>query len=181
MVNAALCANTLINGFGATAVVNTGIGGSLDASIDIGDIVVAIDAVNHIMDVRNLCYQPGETPGLDTVAFPTDGSLRSEIMATAENLGIRARSGRVASGDRFVRDDAEKKRIVDTFGACCCEMEGAAIAQACYLAGIPCAIIRAISDKADGSASVDYPTFEAEAAHNSAALLAKVLAAPVSR
>ena len=177
MVNAAICANTLIDHFKVSCVINTGVGGSLDASIDIGDIVVATDAVNHIMDVQNLGYKPGETPDAGTVFFPMNVTLHNEIMTVAEELGIRAHSGRIASGDRFVRDEAEKKRIVDEFAAECCEMEGAAIAQASYLAEIPCAIVRAISDKADGSASMDYKTFEDKAAENSAALVAHVLSA----
>lgn len=177
MVNAAICANTLIDAFKASCVINTGVGGSLDAQIDIGDIVVATDAVNHIMDVQNLGYAAGETPEVGTIAFPTNITLHNELITIAEEIGIRAHSGRIASGDRFVRDDAEKERIVGTFNAKCCEMEGAAIAQACYLAEIPCAVVRAISDKADGTASMDYKTFEDQAAKNSAALIARVLGA----
>ena len=88
---------------------------------------------------------------------------------------MAAHEGRVASGDRFVRDAAEKERIATAFGARCCEMEGAAIAQVCHLNAVPCAIVRAISDKADGSSSIDYPTFEAQAARNSAALVISML------
>ncbi len=177
MVNAAICATVLIERFDAKCVINTGIGGSLDASIDIGDIVVATDAVNHIMDVQNLGYEPGQTPDVDTVFFPASKTLQSEIDIAAKRLGIRTHSGRIASGDRFVRDTSEKTRITHTFDAKCCEMEGAAIAQTCYLAKTPFAIVRAISDKADGSASVDYKTFEEKAAKNSAALIAHLLGA----
>ena len=177
MVNAALCAQALINSFSVAAVVNTGIAGSLDASIDIGDVVVAKDAVNHIMDVQNLGYKPGQTPGIEPVALPASPVLRKAACSAAEEIGITVHEGRVASGDRFVRDEEEKKRIVDTFQASCCEMEGAAIAQACYLAQTPYVIVRAISDKADGSASVDYPTFEAKAARDCALLTMHLLSA----
>ena len=175
MVNAATCAQVLVNRFGVGALLNTGIAGSLDASINIGDIVVATDAVNHIMDVRNLGYPAGQTPGLDTLAFPTSPALSKAVIAAAERIGATVHTGRVASGDRFVRDDGEKQRIVESFDAKCCEMEGAAIAQVAWANGVPAAIVRAISDKADGSASIDYPTFEAQAARNSAALVINML------
>ena len=94
MVNAALCAQALINTFSVAAVVNTGIAGSLDASIDIGDVVVANDAVNHIMDVQNLGYKPGQTPGIDTVAFPASPVLRKAAIQAAGELGITVHEGR---------------------------------------------------------------------------------------
>ncbi len=174
MVNAATCAQVLVDRFGVGAMLNTGIAGSLDASINIGDIVVATDAVNHIMDVRNLGYAAGQTPGLDTLAFPCP-ALSKSVIAAAGRIGATVHTGRVASGDRFVRDSFEKQRIVEDFGAKCCEMEGAAITQVAWANGVPAAIVRAISDKADGSSSIDYPTFEAQAARNSAALVISML------
>lgn len=170
MVNAALCAQVLITSFSADAVINTGIAGSLDPSIDIGDVVLSTDSVNHIMDVQNLGYEPGQTPGVEVVAYPASETLRNTAKTAALRLDLSAHEGRVASGDRFVREESEKERIKAVFQASCCEMEGAAIAQTCYLSKIPYLIVRAISDKADGSASVDYPTFEAKAAHDCAAL-----------
>lgn len=176
MVNAAVCAQALVDRFGVTHVVNTGVAGSLDASLDIGDVVVATDAVNHLMDVCNLGYAPGQTPGLDVLAFPCDADLRARLAdAVRATCRVGVREGRVASGDRFVRDAAEKARIRETFGAACCEMEGAAVAQACWLCGVPCGIVRAISDKADGSDAVDYPVFEARAAADCAAIVRQLL------
>lgn len=175
MVNAAMFTQMLIDRFDVRAIINTGVAGSLDASIDIGDIVVATDAVNHIMDVENLGYAPGQTPGLSSLSFTCDERLRKAAAETARSLNIPAHEGRIASGDRFVRDSSDKERIVQTFGASCCEMEGAAIAQVCQLNSIPCAIVRAISDKADGTDHIDYPTFEREAAHHCAALVTRVL------
>ena len=175
MVNAALCAQILIEHFGVNGVVNTGVAGSLDAKINIGDIVVATDAVNHVMDVQNLGYKPGQNPDFDLVAFPASRELASSALNAAQTLGLTAHEGRVASGDRFVRENNDKERIVNLFNASCCEMEGAAIAQACYLSNVPYLIVRAISDKADGSASVDYPTFEAQAAKDCANLTMQLL------
>lgn len=171
MVNAATCTQILIDCFGVEAVLNTGIAGSLDATIEIGDVVVATDAVNHIMDVSNLGYAVGQTPGADTLAFPMDEKLSCAVADAAAKIGVTTHRGRVASGDHFVCSDSEKQRITKAFDAKCCEMEGAAIANVCHLANTPCAIVRAISDKADGSSSVDYPTFEAQAAHHCAELV----------
>ena len=175
MVNAAAFTQMLIDRFDVAGIVNTGVAGSLDATIDIGDIVVATDAVNHIMDVGNLGYAPGQTPGLDSLAFPADEQWRAAAMDAAAELGISACEGRVASGDRFVREETDKDRIRDTFDASCCEMEGAAIAQTCWLNHVPFAIVRAISDKADGTDYIDYPTFEAQAAKTCAELVVRMV------
>ena len=175
MVNAAAHTQLIIDRFAVRGVVNTGVAGSLDASIDIGDIVVATDAVNHLMDVGNLGYAPGQTPGLSTLAFPADEALRRAAVDAAAELDIQTWEGRVASGDVFVREDVDKNRIADTFDASCCEMEGAAIAQVCWLNRVPFAIVRAISDKADGTDYIDYPTFEAQAARQCAALVTRMI------
>lgn len=127
------------------------------------------------MDVQNLGYEPGQTPGIEVAAYPASETLRNAAKSAALRLDLTAHEGRVASGDRFVREGKEKERIKTVFGASCCEMEGAAIAQTCYLSAVPYLIVRAISDKADGSASVDYPTFEAKAAHDCAALTIEMM------
>ena len=175
MVNAALCAQALITSFSATAVINTGIAGSLDPAIDIGDVVLSTDSINHIMDVENLGYQPGQTPGIDVVGYPAAETLRKIARSSAESLSLTYHEGRVASGDRFVREDGEKERIKAAFHASCCEMEGAAMAQTAYLNKVSYVIIRAISDKADNSATMDYPEFEKQAIAHSVALVKELL------
>ena len=174
-VNAAMCATVLTAVLGATRVINTGVAGSLDARIDIGDLVVSTDAVEHDLDVTPLGYKPGEHPDLHLVAFEADAALRRAMVGAAGEVAsdVRVFEGRVCSGDRFVASDDAKRSIVDTFGGMCCEMEGAAIAHVCHLAGVPFVVVRAISDKADDSGTVDYPTFEkAAAAHCAAIVLA---------
>lgn len=175
MVNAACCTQTLVDRFDVDAVINTGVAGSLDDSIDIGDVLIATDAVNHVMDATNLGYAPGQTPDLDVLAFPADETMGRAAKAVAAELGMHAHTGRVASGDRFVCDPADRARITSTFGARCCEMEGAAIAQVCHLTQTPYLVVRAISDKADGTSDVDYPQFEAQAARDCAALVLRLL------
>ena len=107
--------------------------------------------------------------------WPLSPGYWAREAAAVTVLGIRTETGVIASGDQFISSSERKDAIVKTFGAIACEMEGAAIAQVAWANGVPCAIVRAISDKADGSSSMDYPTFEAQAARNSAALVIAML------
>ena len=178
LVAAATCAAVMIETYGATAVINTGVAGSLDNAINIGDIVISTASVLHDMDACALGYAPGQNPDFDAVFFEADEVLKNAALAAAETLedGVSAHLGIVASGQMFVSSSELKARIVSLFGASCCEMEGAAIAQVCHVAGVPYLVIRAISDKADGSAHMDYPTFEKKAAADCAGLVLKMLA-----
>ena len=164
-VNAGICAQILADLFEVDTLINTGVAGSLDAALDIGDIVISTDAVQHDMDVSALGDPVGQIPRMDTFAFPADERLvQLAVQANEEaNPDIHTFTGRVVSGDQFVSDWAVKERLVTQFQAKCTEMEGAAIAQAAYLNKISCVIIRAISDKADNSSTMDYPTFEKQA------------------
>ena len=169
-VNAALCVQMLCDFYGVTHLVNTGIAGSLDAALDIGDLVISEDAMYHDVDVTNFGYVPGQMAGMPA-SFRADAALVNAAFAAAEAVNPgHNRLGRVASGDQFVCDQGLKDKIIAVTGAACTEMEGAAIAQAAYRNGVPFVIIRAISDKADNSADMDYPTFERIAAHRCAAV-----------
>ena len=168
-VNAAICAQILISVYGVTHLVNTGIAGSLCAELDIGDLVISKDAMYHDFDCVHFGYDMGRVPGMDTVAFPAVETLAGYAFAAAEgeNPG-HTKSGRVATGDLFVAEKAAKNAIIAKTGALCTEMEGAAIAHTAYRNSVPFVIIRAISDKADNSAEMDYPVFEAIAAQRCA-------------
>ena len=157
-VNAAVCAQILASEFHVDTLINTGIAGSLDAKIDIGDMVISTDALHHDMDATAFGYPLGEVPRMDILAFPADEKLI-----------------RLVSGDQFVASDEVKEKIRSNFGGLCTEMEGAAIAHTAYLNDISYVIIRAISDKADGSASEDYPTFEKKAIAHSVRLVEKLM------
>lgn len=177
-VNAACCAQALIDNFPVSCVINTGIAGSLQAKIDIGDVVLATDAVEHDMDVAALGYGPGKIPDMDLegIAFQADERLRRIAKESCEavNPDIHVYEGRVLTGDQFISSKEKKAWLLDTFGGFCTEMEGAAIAHAAYLNGIPFLIARAISDKADDSAQMDYPAFEAKAIEHSVRLIAEM-------
>lgn len=172
-VNAAVCSQVLVDRFGVEAIVNTGIAGSLRAEINIGDIVLSTDSVQHDMDATAFGYPAGQIPRMDTFAFPADEkllNLAKECCARV-NPDIQTFTGRVVSGDQFISDKGKKQWLTETFDGSCTEMEGAAIAQVCYLNHIGCLIIRAISDKADDSANMDYQEFEAKAIRHSVKLL----------
>lgn len=168
-INAAMCTQILIDHFGVTHIVNTGIAGSLCAELDIGDLVISRDAIHHDFDLHFWGRPIGQVPGLDVIAFPADEKLMNAAFAAAEaeNAG-HTKIGRVASGDQFICSKEQKEKIIADTGAICAEMEGASIAHTAYRNGVPFVIIRAISDKADDSAEMDYPTFEAIAAQRCA-------------
>ena len=169
-VNAALCVQILCDCYGVTHVVNTGIAGSLCAELDIGDLVISTDAMYHDVDCVHFGYTMGQMPGMP-VTYEADKKMAELAFAAAEAVNPgHTRMGRVASGDQFVAVKELKEKIIAVTGALCTEMEGAAIAQAAYRNEIPFVIIRAISDKADDSAEMDYPTFERIAAHRCAAV-----------
>ena len=169
-VNAGICAHTLINDFGCTKIINTGVAGSLDNQIDIGDIVVSVDAVQHDFTVEAIGFEKGEIPYTGRYAFPADETMRKEAVEAVHEAvpEIHVFEGRICSGDQFISEKEQKEKIISDFSGVCCEMEGAAVAQACYLNDTPYVIIRAISDKMDGSHSVEYETFKASAAENCA-------------
>lgn len=172
-VNAAVCTQILVDDFGVDAVINTGIAGSLNNDINIGDIVLSTDALEHDMDAVSFGYPLGQVPRMDTLSFPADSHLRKVALDACQKVlpSISAFEGRVVSGDQFVSDGEKKKWLIENFGGACTEMEGAAIAHTAYLNHIPFLIIRAISDKADDSAAMNYPEFEAMAIRNSVILI----------
>lgn len=165
-VAAGACAALMIDVFDVGAVINSGVGGSLDASIDIGDLVVSTETVEYDLDVTALGYEPGHVPQLDVTYYPASRELVDHVVRAAHEVApdIQVFEGRIASGDRFVAAHEDKDAIVEAHHALCCEMEGAAIGHVCHVAQVPYVVIRAISDKADGSAHLDYPTFERRAA-----------------
>lgn len=176
-VNAAACTQILVDKFAVDTVINTGIAGSLKPEINVGDIVLSTDALNHDMNVEGFGYPRGQVPRMDVFAFPADEALRRKAKAICERYikEISVYEGRVLSGDIFVSDIKVKEDLKNTFGGYCTEMEGAAVAQVAYLNNIKVLIIRAVSDNADNSACIDYSVFERQAIANCVKLTLKLL------
>lgn len=157
-VNAALCAQRLILQFKVTHIINTGIAGAIKQGLKVFDFVISSDAVYHDVDATQWGYKPTEIPQMNRTSFPADEALLQAAQAAftdADNeeffAGHRVITGRIASGDQFISDENIKKHIIDICDPVCVEMEGAAVAHACFLNGIPFLILRCISDMADNS------------------------------
>ena len=164
-VNAAACTQILIDVFSADIIINTGIAGSLKNEINIGDIVISTEVLHHDVDAIEFGYPIGEIPQMGRLTFPADEKLGDlcEKICKEVNPEISTFRGRIVSGDQFIADHEKKQSIIDNFQGYCTEMEGAAIGQTAFINGVPFVILRAISDKADNSATMDYPTFEKQA------------------
>lgn len=176
-VNAAVCTQILCDVFKVNAIINTGVAGSLKNEINIGDIVLSEDALQHDMDATGFGYDPGVIPRMEESIFKGDETLLKLAQKVCQevNPDIQVFRGRVVSGDQFISDHDVKQRIVNSFGGFCTEMEGAAIAQTAWLNKIPYLVIRAISDKAGGSAEMDYSEFEMKAIEHTVRLMTGML------
>lgn len=163
-VFAALCAQTMILKFSPDCIINTGVAGSLSEKLGVCDVAVADSVVQHDMDTSAIGDPVGLISGINIVNIPADKKVSDLLTEVVSDLGINTYSGTVASGDQFISSAEKKDYIMKTFGAVACEMEGAAIGHVCYVNGVPFGVVRAISDNADGSSHMDFPTFAASAA-----------------
>ena len=174
-VFAALCAQTMILHYQPRCIINTGVAGTLTDALTIGSIAVSSAVVQHDMDTSPLGDPVGLISGINKVELPADRLLTGQLSACAKVMGIKTATGVIASGDQFVACAERKAFIVEHFKAIACEMEGAAVGQVCYVNKIPFCVLRAISDSADGSSHMDYPTFVQMAAEQSVALLRRFM------
>ena len=169
-VNAASHAQILIDRYAPDAIIFTGVAGALSPDVHLFDTVIATELVYH--DMQDFVFD--RFSPLQRV-YPTDGRLTSLAREACEALGAKHIEGRVATGDLFVSDAEMKADIYSRTKALCTEMEGCAVAHTALLAGVPCAVLRAISDNADGGADVDFPVFLERAAKTSAAVVREMV------
>ena len=167
-VNAAMCTEAMILRYAPRLIVNSGVAGSLSPRLDIGDIAVGTGVVQHDFDTTAFGEPLGFFTDLGVDYFPTDDDAVQGILEAAQEVGVRAKPAKIASGDQFISDGAVKARLVAAFGAEACEMEAGAIAHTCYCNGVKCAVIRAISDSTDGAHHMEFYEFLPLAAENSA-------------
>jgi adenosylhomocysteine nucleosidase len=167
-VNAAVCTQILIDRFQVEAVIFTGVAGALDPELTIGDIVVSNDCMQHDMDVTALGFSKGIIPFAEQSMFVADAALAdAAIRVSARLFGGRAKLGRVLSGDQFIASREKVSELHQELGGTCTEMEGAAVAQVCAMNNTPFVVIRSMSDKADGSAHVNFAEFTVLASQHS--------------
>lgn len=172
-VNAAICAQTMILKYKPDIIINVGVAGSLSNTLDIGEIAVAESSVQYDMDTSALGDEIGFVSGIDTTYFECDKNIIKKLTDAAKAVNLKYCIGKIATGDRFVGDCETKNKIVKDFSCIACEMEGGAIGHVCAANNVPYGILRAISDKADGSAQMDYPTFTELAAKNSVKIISE--------
>lgn len=171
-VHASVCTQTMILEYGPDLIINTGVAGSLSPKLDIGDIVISDGVVQHDFDVSAFDKPPGLISGIDIIKIPSSDNLVRKLVKAAEGLeNTNVIVGTVASGDQFINNKEKKDYIVENFDALCTEMEGAAIGHVCYINELDFCIVRAISDKADGSADMDFDSFVDLAVENSLKLI----------
>lgn len=156
-VNAALCAQTMILLFQPSLLINTGVAGALSPTLSVPDVAVADAVCQHDYDISPLGYGKGEVlfPGGSATYFAADRAFSDAVLAAALEMGVHAERGVIASGDAFIADKDTKESLARDFGGIACEMEGGAIGQVAFLAGVPFAVLRAISDNADDAEKFD--------------------------
>lgn len=173
-VNAAMGAQAMLQRFAPRFVLHTGVCGSLTSTLSIGDVLVAEDCVQYDVDTTATGDPIGMVSTLDRVEFPCDARANAAILDAADPR-LHVRTGRASTGDRFLTRAEDKRWIVETFGALTCDQESCAIAQVCFVHGVPCAVIRAVSDATDQAHGDEYETFAPRAATVAASVAWKFL------
>ncbi len=175
-VNAALCTQSMILHYRPEWIVNLGVAGAGDAAVSIGDMVIAEAAVQHDMDTSPIGDPVGLVSKINLVEIPCDAVLRDKLVKAAQAVeGVNVHTGIIATGDQFIHSGDVRSRIHGLFHAKAVEMEGGAVAHACYVHGVPCGVLRSISDQADGHSDMDYPTFTKLAASHSQQVVENLL------
>ncbi|MDO4939364.1 MAG: 5'-methylthioadenosine/adenosylhomocysteine nucleosidase [Lachnospiraceae bacterium] len=149
-VNSASCTSIMIERYSPDIIINTGVGGSLDESLKVCDIMIAEDVVQHDYDIVSLGYDLAQVDRFDTPYFKCDALVNEAIKKSTDFLGYTSYFSRFATGDRFIDKPEDKEWISKTFGARVCDMETGSIAQICQLYGVRFSSIRTISDSTSG-------------------------------
>ncbi len=174
-VFAAICAQTMLLLYKAECIINTGVAGTLCPELGVLDAAVATALVQHDMDTSHLGDPVGLISGINVVRICADEALSERLCRAAKKEGVNALCGIIASGDCFVASAEKKEYIQKTFNAVACEMEGAAIAQVCFVNKVPFSVLRTISDGANDGAAMDYPTFARIAAQKSSDIILRFI------
>jgi adenosylhomocysteine nucleosidase len=166
-VAAATTATTLIEHFGVRSIVFTGVAGGLAAHVQVGDVVIGTQYVQHDMDATPL-FARYEVPLYGRSHFDADAELAATALEAARTQlsiahgvkNVDIHQGLIASGDCFIHSAAEVQALRSALPeALCVEMEGAAVAQVCFDYQIPFVAVRTISDRADDNAHIDFQQF----------------------
>lgn len=175
-VNSALCTQILADRFQVKKLIFTGVAGALDPELDIGDIVISTSCQQHDVNATALGFDSGMIPYQEVSIFKADPRLIRMAEAAARKVCPgKVATGKILSGDQFIADPEEVRRLRVSFAGTCVEMEGAAVAHVCYQNRIPFVIIRSMSDRADFDADVNFAEFSAESARRSNDIVQRML------
>tara|TARA_Y100000310_G_scaffold344957_1_gene460775 strand:+ start:3827 stop:5059 length:1233 start_codon:yes stop_codon:yes gene_type:complete len=174
-VNASICAQILILNFKVSSIIFTGVAGALNPDLEIKDIVISKDSVQHDINAEELGFKKGQIPFSDLMVFNASDEMRKIAFSAADSFDLKVIEGRILTGDQFITDKKLSGSLRKEFKGDCVDMESAAVAHVCALNNVPHLIIRSISDKADHSASVDFNEFSKEASKNSFLLVKKLI------
>lgn len=175
-VNAAICTQTLIERFQVQTVLFTGVAGALHPELNIGDIVISTACQQHDIDASAVGFAKGTVPFQEVSIFPADPALVVWATEAGRSIkGVNVMTGKVLSGDQFISDVNRVRELREQFDGVCVEMEGAAVAHVCYLAGIPYVVIRSMSDRADHTAHANFAEFTEMASKRSAQMIREIL------
>ena len=176
-VNAARVTQILIDTFNVKCVINVGAAGALNPFLNIGDIVIGEKLIQHDFDITAFDHDKGYITGVGDYIY-SDIELIEKFKKAANNLkekDYKIKTGIIATGDIFCTDIEMKNKIFSKFDADCVEMEGAAIAQVCYLDNIPFIVIRSISDSPNVNNEIDFDKFVELASKRCANILREFL------
>ncbi|MBU8905213.1 5'-methylthioadenosine/adenosylhomocysteine nucleosidase [Desertibacillus haloalkaliphilus] len=175
-VNASVTTQVLHDVFAVDCLIFTGVAGALDPQLEIGDIVISTSAIQHDLDASPLGFKRGEVPMFAYSSdFQADQNLVDAAYRAAEALEGAVVKGRMVSGDQFIADRKHVEQLRKEFDAKCVEMEGAAVAHVAMMNHIPFVIIRSMSDKANGEATVNFSTFTTHAAKQSFSIVKQMI------
>ena len=173
-VNAAITATLMIEKFKASKLLFTGVAGSLDESLKIGDMLYATSLVQHDLDITAFGHPYGFVPGT-SIFVKSDETLNELAKNVASKKDMNLNSGIIATGDQFICDNEKKEWIKKIFNASATEMEGASVALVCETLGVPFFILRAISDGAGNEAEFDFDKFLQDSANVSAKFILEMV------
>lgn len=175
-VNAAVCAQTMILTYSTDVVINIGVAGGLSNELKIGDIAIADAVVEHDMDTTAVGDPLGFISGINTVMMPCDTKAADMLEKAVKSVGgVNIQRGVIASGDQFISTNEQRNKIIGNFKAIAAEMEGASVGHVCTMNKVPFGVLRAISDGANDSSVVDFPTFAKTAAQTTIKIIVEYL------
>lgn len=172
MVNASITTTLLFKEFGVDKILFSGVAGSLNRNVNVGDVVIGDSLVEYLFDATEFGYEIGIIPRMETSIFRSD-ILLNKIKNILKNDNIYY--GKILSGDKFVSNLSEKEKLGEKFNALAVDMESASVAHCAHVLGIEFAIIRSISDSLNSSSVMEYTKFVNLAANNSKNIILKIL------